>query len=664
MDRTGWIVVSVCVALMIGWYSWYLPWAAKNQPQPQPRPAVPAAVTPAPKPDVPGPPAVEDAPEELAELKSDLVRFEFTNQGGGIKVAEMRKHSLHFEGKEKDDETKDPVTLNSSARFAIGALGDAPGSFSKLAYTEESRTDSEIVYVGTQPDGLQVRKRFYLNGANENQEEKASEDHVIHLEITLTNSGAQPIDLHRYEIYGGSAIPLNKQELFYSAWFVRDHGKMPYKNLSWFNKFGFLGMNFREERESHRVDSEELHWGGVNSQFFTTILRSSEPLNSHFSVRRFSSPLPSEPESTQTGYHGMEFALGLPQQLLAPSQAASFKYDIYLGPREYRRLAKLPDYQKWAMAYDKIPFMGWLGRVSSPISQGLVWLLDRLGALLGNFGFAVIGLTILVRLAMWPLHAKAHGTSKRMAQLTPKITAIKEKYADDPQKTHQETMKLWSDYGINPMGGCLPAFVQMPIFIGYFRMLSSAAELRHEPFVFWLRDLSAPDTIFLLPEWVPLVGGGPFNLLPFLMAGTSYLQFAMMPQTGDKNQRMMFMMMPIMFLFFCYNYASALALYWTTQNIISMGQTWILNKRPIPELKKRKKKGGSTWMQRLQAQAEAAQKAQAAKQRGSSTSSSKPKKSASPSADAGGGAPAKAKTSFERGERSTKSKRKGRGGKK
>jgi YidC/Oxa1 family membrane protein insertase len=143
----------------------------------------------------------------------------------------------------------------------------------------------------------------------------------------------------------------------------------------------------------------------------------------------------------------------------------------------------------------------------------------------------------------------------------------------------------------------------MPIFIAYFRMLSSAVELRHQPFFGWIHDLSMPDTI-------THVWNTPINLLPVLMAATSYVQFAMMPKTGDKNQRTMFLMFPLMFLYFCYTYASALALYWTWSNIISIVQTYVLNRRPVPPLKKLGKRK-TTWIERLHQQAEAAQRAQA-----------------------------------------------------
>jgi len=173
---------------------------------------------------------------------------------------------------------------------------------------------------------------------------------------------------------------------------------------------------------------------------------------------------------------------------------------------------------------------------------------------------------------------------KRMSKLQPIMKDMKEKYKDNPQKLNQETMKLYREYGVNPMGGCLPMLVQIPIFFGVFNMINAAVELRGQPF-FWVSDLSQPDRI-------AEIAGIPINLLPILMAVTMVLQMRMTPQTGDKLQRRIFMLMPLMFFFFCYNYASALALYWTTQNIVSIGQTYLTHRMPEPELQKKSSKPG------------------------------------------------------------------------
>lgn len=172
---------------------------------------------------------------------------------------------------------------------------------------------------------------------------------------------------------------------------------------------------------------------------------------------------------------------------------------------------------------------------------------------------------------------------KRMSKLQPIMKELREKHKDNPQKLNQETMKLYREYGVNPMGGCLPMLVQIPIFFGVFNMINAAVELRGQSFL-WVDDLSQPDHL-------TDVFGFPLNLLPILMAVTMVVQMRMTPQTGDKLQRRIFMLMPLMFFVFCYNYASALALYWTTQNIVSIGQTWLTNRMPEAQLVKKPAKG-------------------------------------------------------------------------
>jgi YidC/Oxa1 family membrane protein insertase len=179
---------------------------------------------------------------------------------------------------------------------------------------------------------------------------------------------------------------------------------------------------------------------------------------------------------------------------------------------------------------------------------------------------------------------------KRMAKLKPEMDKLKEKYPDDPNKLNTEMMGLYRKFGINPLGGCLPMLIQIPIFFGFYRMLQYAVELRGQGFL-WVNDLSQPDTM-------GHVAGIPINLLPVVMAATSFLQIKMTPMTGDKMQQRIILFMPLIFFFFCYNFASALALYWTTQNIFSIGQTWLMGKVPEPELKPVKNTGKS-WVQRM-----------------------------------------------------------------
>ncbi len=259
------------------------------------------------------------------------------------------------------------------------------------------------------------------------------------------------------------------------------------------------------------------------------------------------------------------------------------------------------------MNYDGIPVVGWvLGWAIKPLAAFLIKALVWMQGVVGQFGFAIILITIMIRIAIWPVYAKSTRTMKKMAKLGPLQKELKEKYKDEPERLNRETMQLYRDHQINPAGGCLPMFIQMPVFLGFYRMLFSAVELRHQSFL-WVEDLAMPDTLF----HIPFLGNMPFNLLPLLMAVTMVIQMQLTPKSGDKTQQRIFMFMPVFFLFICYNFAAALALYWTTQNIFSIGQTWLMNKLPEPELKKvksKKKSGG--FLARLAEQAEAQQKKQ------------------------------------------------------
>ena len=246
----------------------------------------------------------------------------------------------------------------------------------------------------------------------------------------------------------------------------------------------------------------------------------------------------------------------------------------------------------WGDGWGDVMQYGWFWFVSRPLNFLLNTYHDLLDGIAHNWswGLAIILLTITVRIVIWPLHAKSTHTMKRMAKLKPEMDKLKEKYPDDPNKLNTEMMGLYRKFGINPLGGCLPMFIQIPIFFGFYRMLQYAVELRGQGFL-WVNDLSQPDTL-------AHISGVPINLLPVVMAITSFLQIKMTPMTGDKMQQRIIMFMPFMFFFFCYNFASALALYWTTQNIFSIGQTWLMSKVPEPELKP-VKGAGKSWVQRM-----------------------------------------------------------------
>ena len=252
---------------------------------------------------------------------------------------------------------------------------------------------------------------------------------------------------------------------------------------------------------------------------------------------------------------------------LAADSATTLGYDFYVGPKEFSRLESFEERQDLVMQF------GFFGFFSKLLLQLMNWIYG----FLPNYGVAIIITTLIIKTILWPLTAQAASPRRRMAKIQEPLKAIREKHKDNPQKQQAETLALFKANKINPLGGCLPIFVQIPIFFGLFRMLQSASELRFAEFL-WIADLSAPDTL-------ARIAGFPINLLPLFMGVTMFYQMKMMPTpTVDNMQAKMFKFMPFIFLVICYNFSSGLVLYWTVQNLFTIGQQYLTNRRPDPGL--------------------------------------------------------------------------------
>ena len=338
----------------------------------------------------------------------------------------------------------------------------------------------------------------------------------------------------------------------------------------------------KKKHQNFEEAAEALQWAGVQNQFFIANISVEKPYDANIWAKRFRISLNEGEVDPETGngdddsvfaVHG---GMGLPELSLAAGQEVTFDYEIYLGPRAYTTLRDMGRERGATMGYGELPLLGWL---AAPFSRILMSSMMTLNGWIGSYGLTILLMTLIIKILIWPLHNKSQRTMKRMSLLGPKMTELREKYKDEPQRLNQEMMKLYRDYGVNPFGGCLPVLMQMPIFLGFFQMLRSAVELRHESFL-WVRDLSMPDT-------VAHIFGLPINPLPLLMAVTMIIQMKVTPKTGDKTQQRIFMIMPVIFLVICYMFASALALYWTMQNIIGIGQTLLARRQPDPVLTKK-----------------------------------------------------------------------------
>ncbi|MDF2376359.1 MAG: membrane protein insertase YidC [Verrucomicrobiales bacterium] len=608
MDRTSWIGVIVCLCLLFTWGWWNAKETAK-QLEAQREQAALEALNPPVEEEAPAPvnaltapeaaPA-DDALETVAEmthvLESDLARFHLTNRGAGIKIAELKDQARHFEG-------DDFITINENASHPVGALSSGPGQFDNTNWNVTEKSAEKITFETKTPAGFTISKTYRLPGPDRDA-------HEIMLEMSVRNESQTPLVLADQFLYAGSAAPLhlNEWSMQIGMFWLQSNGDFEYETVDHYGGRKVLGIFGKNEIESDEFSLESLRWAGVNDQFFVTIV---QPENAHEATlwgSRFPVVVEGDEEaSTKKRMFAAEAGIGLPPLSMNPGDQQTLRYHLYLGPKEFSRLKGLGEEKQLVMHYDEIPIFGWLfGWAIKPLASWLIMGLVFLKGYVGGYGLAIILITLMIRLIIWPVYAKSARSMKRMSKLTPMMKEIREKYEDNPQKMNEETMKLYRTYNINPLGGCLPMFIQLPIFLAFYRMLWSAAELRHESFL-WVDDLAMPDTMFMIPGL-----DIPFNLLPILMGITSFIQIAITPKTGDKTQQMIFMLMPLIFLVICYNFAAALALYWTTSNAFSILQTWLMNKMPEPELQKKPTSGKKSFMQRMQEQAEEAQKAKAA----------------------------------------------------
>lgn len=557
--------------------------------------------------ETPEGPEVEAATEEtLVELATESTAFVFTNYGGGISYTKLTDQ---FAVGEEDKK----VRLNRFGPEPIGRLWTSANVYLDIVYEheEDKQTDRSVSFLGKTADGLYIRKTWTL--VDDNQ---PGSNYRLKLDLTFENHSEEPVALKDFGLFTGSAAPLWEGERAnYITLFYNNDGKYKKRAVSSFKK-GKKGV--------YQKDAGTMRYAGVANQFFATIVAPKEPYDAWIWGDREGVYLPAAAGGGQA--EAIRLGMSLPDQTLATEGGkAALEFEVFTGPKRNRMLRRIGMDRGEVMNYTSFLGIGY-------ISRGLNWLLNVLHTRIfgplsdgWSWGLSIVALTIIIRTVMWPLQNKGTRAMKRMSKLQPQMTELREKYGDDPQKMNQEMMKMYREYGINPVGGCLPLVVQIPIFFGFFTMLMYAVELRQQSFL-WVDDLSLPDTLFHLPFSIPFLGSG-VNPLPIVMAATMVLQMALTPKTGDKMQRRLFMLMPVIFFFFCYNFASALALYWTTSNIFAIVQMLITQRLPEPELKKKKggKAGGKSFFQKLQERAEEAQKAQKA-QRAKAMGGRPPKK--------------------------------------
>jgi len=311
-------------------------------------------------------------------------------------------------------------------------------------------------------------------------------------------------------------------------------------------KVAFLNDEGREEMEDRDDLKEEglsatggLKWGAIESNYFI------------FAI------MPGSNDTTlSAGVQDNIFRMAMNQEAtFMPNVAKTLQASYFVGPTDREMLAKMPNQLEEAVNF------GWFDFLAKPMLIGLNFFYDYVH----NYGIAIILLTIVIKLIFWPLSQKSYGSMEQMKKLQPMVAKLREKYGDDKQRLNQETMALYKTYKVNPMGGCLPMVVQIPVFFGLYKALLGAVELRHAPFIEylpftdlpWLADLSAKD---------------PYYITPIIMGASMFLQQKMTPSAGDPTQQKIMLFMPLIFTFMFLQFPSGLVIYWLLNNLLSIGQ--------------------------------------------------------------------------------------------
>ncbi|HSY53891.1 MAG TPA: YidC/Oxa1 family insertase periplasmic-domain containing protein [Opitutaceae bacterium] len=491
------------------------------------------------------------AGETITHLANDFIDVAFTDYGGAIKDVALRKFPAEV-GR------ADPYVFNALHVEPMLAFVDFPGLDDGTRYTLVSQTEREIVFRAVFENHLEVTRRYVL----EPSDTKTGDPYQLRHETVFRNLKAETTPLPRLTLSLGTAAPVNFRDLgFYLDTGYSDGNSVSFIARAKLQGGSFFGFN-RTDPLPFIETLSPIAWATVQNQFFTSILTPDEP-GTGLITRRIE--LPPFPNSTVPDI-GITGSALFDVKPLAPNGEIKLGMDLYVGPKEYSRLANADIFK-----HDQDKVMQF-GKVFGFFSELLLKIMSWVHSWAHNWGLAIVITTLAIKTIFLPLSFAMARSARRMQKIQPLLQALREKYKGNPQKLNEGQLALFKEHKVNPLAGCLPMLIQLPFFFGFFAMLRSASELRLAPFL-WVQDLSAPDTI-------GHINGFAINILPLLMGATMISQMFLVPQpaTMDKTQAKMMRFMPLMYVVFCYNYSCALALYSTINSLFTIGQQILINR--------------------------------------------------------------------------------------
>jgi YidC/Oxa1 family membrane protein insertase len=464
---------------------------------------------------------------ERITITTDVIKAEIDTQGGELKRLELLKH------KNENDPTRNVVLFDSSAeRTYLGQTGLIGGAFPNHkspfvarpgARTLDGANQVELT-LDSEQNGVRLTKTYVFKRG----------DYTIDINHAVTNTGSAAVtpSLYMQLVRDGTKPP--GESMFYSTF----TGPAVYTDAERFQKIEFKKI---EEGNAEHVTKSESGWVALVQHYFVSAFIPPEKVQREIYTKKIDNNL---------------YAVGtiVPVGTVAPGATEQLNTRLYSGPQEEKVLEKVTPGLELAKDY------GMLTIVAKPI----FWLMEQIHKVLGNWGWTIIVLTILIKLVFFPLSAASYRSMAKMKTVTPKLTALRERHKGDPTKLNQAMMELYKTEKINPLGGCLPILVQIPVFIALYWVLLASVEMRNAPWIGWIKDLSAPD---------------PWFILPVVMAVSMFIQTRLNPTPPDPIQAKIMMFMPIIFSVMFFFFPAGLVLYWVVNNILSIAQQWFITKK-------------------------------------------------------------------------------------
>lgn len=473
--------------------------------------------------------AVPAVAREDVTLTSDVLNLTFDSMGGTLKHAEL----LHYA--DMADKSKHFVLFDESVhRVYLGQTGLTGGQqpTHKTVMTvlpgERTLKDGEetlqVRFESPDLGGVKLLKTWTIK--------RGSYD--IGVQHEVLNTGTAPVSPRLYLQLVRDGNKPEGESSMYSTF----TGPAVYTEAKKYQKVEFKDI------ENNKASIEKTATNGyvaMVQHYFASAWLLADGLQRDLFVNKVGNNL---------------YAVGMitPMGTIEPGQSKSVDAQLFAGPQVEKTLESI------APGLELVKDYGWLTIMAKP----LYWLLDKLHSFLGNWGWSIVALVLLLKIAFYWLNAKAYSSMAKMKAINPRIMEMRERLKDKPQQMQQEMMRIYREEKVNPMGGCLPIIIQIPVFIALYWVLLSSVEIRNAPWIGWITDLSSPD---------------PYFIMPVLMTLSSLLQTALNPAPPDPMQAKLMWIMPLMFSVMFFFFPAGLVLYWLTNNILSIAQQWIINTR-------------------------------------------------------------------------------------